>query len=251
MQDIGCLDVGNKIVVKKGPGSDGKESTCNVGDLVSIPGSGRYSWEGNGYPFQYSCLENSMDIRPVGLQRVGLDWAANTNIQVRTHTSIIIATSGSREPGLPRAASFSAIPHPLMCCVGVPVPALNSSISLSAMDMHLAASHFHPKASPRQAVYKNSLSCFSADGTFYMRNNPADSILHSLNKNELACGLVGIWIRNELCCQKKSLLKMGVCELLVLSSKYWFRHKFKNLRPYTAVYLPPLSPSFSFHELKS
>ena len=143
-----------------------------------------------------------------------------TNIQARTHTSIIIATSGSREPGLPRAASFSAIPHPLMCCVGVPVPALNSSISLSAMDMHLAASHFHPKASPRQAVYKNSLSCFYADGIFYMRNNPADSILHSLNKNELACGLVGIWIRNELCCQKKSLLKMGVCELLVLCSKY-------------------------------
>ena len=27
----------------------------------SIPGSGRYSGEGNGNPFQYSCLENSMD----------------------------------------------------------------------------------------------------------------------------------------------------------------------------------------------
>ena len=39
---------------------DGKESTCNVGDLGSIPGLGR-SQEGNGYPLQYSCLENSME----------------------------------------------------------------------------------------------------------------------------------------------------------------------------------------------
>ena len=42
-------------------GSDGKESTCNVGDLGSIPGSRRSPGEGNGYPLQYSCLENSMD----------------------------------------------------------------------------------------------------------------------------------------------------------------------------------------------
>ena len=33
------------------PGSsDGKESACNVRDPASIPGSGRSSWEGNGYP---------------------------------------------------------------------------------------------------------------------------------------------------------------------------------------------------------
>ena len=42
-------------------GSDGKESACNAGDLGSIPGSGRPSAEGNGYPLQYSCLENSTD----------------------------------------------------------------------------------------------------------------------------------------------------------------------------------------------
>ena len=35
-------------------GSDGKESTCNVEDLGSIPGSGRSSGEGYGYPLQYS-----------------------------------------------------------------------------------------------------------------------------------------------------------------------------------------------------
>ena len=42
-------------------GSDGKESTCNVGDLGSIPGLGRSPGEGNGYPVLYSGLENSMD----------------------------------------------------------------------------------------------------------------------------------------------------------------------------------------------
>ena len=42
-------------------GSDGKESACNEGDLDSIPGSGRSPREGNGYPLQYSCLENSKD----------------------------------------------------------------------------------------------------------------------------------------------------------------------------------------------
>ena len=40
--------------------SDGKASAYNVGDLSSIPGSGRASGEGNGNPFQYSCLENPM-----------------------------------------------------------------------------------------------------------------------------------------------------------------------------------------------
>ena len=42
-------------------GSDGKESACNAGDLGWTPGSGRSPGEGNGNPFQYSCLENSMD----------------------------------------------------------------------------------------------------------------------------------------------------------------------------------------------
>ena len=42
-------------------GSNSKESACNMGDPGSIPGSGRSPGEGNGYPLQHSCLENSMD----------------------------------------------------------------------------------------------------------------------------------------------------------------------------------------------
>ena len=41
--------------------SVGKASACNVGDLDSIPGSGRSPGERNGNPLQYSCLENPMD----------------------------------------------------------------------------------------------------------------------------------------------------------------------------------------------
>ena len=42
-------------------GSDGKESAYNAGDPGLIPGSRRPPGEGNGNPFQYSCLEKSMD----------------------------------------------------------------------------------------------------------------------------------------------------------------------------------------------
>ena len=42
-------------------GSAGKESTCNAGDLGSIPGVGRSPEEGKGYSLQYSGPENSLD----------------------------------------------------------------------------------------------------------------------------------------------------------------------------------------------
>ena len=44
-------------------GSDGKESACSAGDAGSIPGWRRSPGEGNDYPFQCSCRENSMDRR--------------------------------------------------------------------------------------------------------------------------------------------------------------------------------------------
>ena len=61
-------------------GSDSKESACDAGDAGSIPGSERSPVEGNGYPQQYSCLENHMDrgawkaprvAKLIVLQRVG------------------------------------------------------------------------------------------------------------------------------------------------------------------------------------
>ena len=46
---------------KSFPGSGGKGSACNVGDLHLIPGLGRSPGEGSGNPLQYSSLENPMD----------------------------------------------------------------------------------------------------------------------------------------------------------------------------------------------
>ena len=39
----------------------GKESVCQAGDPCLIPGLERSPGEGNGYPLQYSCLENPTD----------------------------------------------------------------------------------------------------------------------------------------------------------------------------------------------
>ena len=44
----------------------GKEPTCNEGDMLSTPGSGRSPAEGNGNPLQYSCLGDLMDRSLVG-----------------------------------------------------------------------------------------------------------------------------------------------------------------------------------------
>ena len=52
----------NGTFIKSFPhGSAGKISACNVGDLGLIPGLERSQGEGNGYPFQYSGLDNSIN----------------------------------------------------------------------------------------------------------------------------------------------------------------------------------------------
>ena len=52
-------------------GSAGKESACSAGDLGWIPGLGRFPGEGQGYPLQYSGLDNSMDCI---VHRVAKSW---------------------------------------------------------------------------------------------------------------------------------------------------------------------------------
>ena len=57
-------------------GSAGKESSCNAGDLGSIPGLGRSPGEGKGNPLQYAGLENSMDCT---VHRVPKSWTQLSN----------------------------------------------------------------------------------------------------------------------------------------------------------------------------
>ena len=54
-------NVWESVVLDFPGGSESKVSAYNEGDLVSIPGWGRFPGEGNGNPLQYSCLENPMD----------------------------------------------------------------------------------------------------------------------------------------------------------------------------------------------
>ena len=62
MQDI-LLEYQDILLEYQGfpGGSEGKESAHSAGDPGLIPRSGRPPREGNGYPLQYSCLENPMD----------------------------------------------------------------------------------------------------------------------------------------------------------------------------------------------
>ena len=79
-------------------GSEGKVSACNVGDLGSVPGSGRSPEEGNGNPLQYSCLENPMNREA---------WEATVHGVAKSQT---------------RLSDFTLILNPLMadveyCCI--------------------------------------------------------------------------------------------------------------------------------------
>ena len=53
--------------------SVGKESAYNAGYLGSVPGLGRSPGEGNGTPFQYSCLQNPKDR---GVWQATVHWVA-------------------------------------------------------------------------------------------------------------------------------------------------------------------------------
>ena len=63
-----------------------KESTCNVGELGSIPGLGRSPEGGHGNPLQYSCLENPYGQRNLAgyslLDHKGLDTTEQLSIHI-------------------------------------------------------------------------------------------------------------------------------------------------------------------------
>ena len=67
--------------------SDGKESSCNEGDLGLIPGLGRSPGEGNGYPLQYSGLENCMDrgAWQATVHRVAKSWTGLSDFHFHTY----------------------------------------------------------------------------------------------------------------------------------------------------------------------
>ena len=85
-------------------GSDSKESACNAGELGSILGSGRSPGEGNGYPLQCSCLENSMDHSTPGFLSFTIS-PGQPVAMVRAESSLFHMTPGWRTS--PTVASSS------------------------------------------------------------------------------------------------------------------------------------------------
>ena len=73
-------------------------STCNGGDLGSIPGLEKSPGEGKGYVLQYSGLENSMD-SPWGLkERIQLsDFHFHYRVEYKIHNLDLINGAGERD----------------------------------------------------------------------------------------------------------------------------------------------------------
>ena len=87
--------------------SVGKESACNAGDLGSIPGFGRSTGEGIGYPLQYSwaSLVAQLVKNPPAMQETwvrSLDWEDPLEEGMATHSSVLAwRTQRTEEPGSP------------------------------------------------------------------------------------------------------------------------------------------------------
>ena len=84
-----------------------KESACNASDRGLIPGSGRSPEEGNGNPFQYSCLENS---RNRGAWQVTVQGVA----RIRHNLATKPPSCGHLGPGPPQLKS--AAPRASQTC---------------------------------------------------------------------------------------------------------------------------------------
>ena len=83
-------------------GLNSKESACSAGDPDLIPGSGRSPEEGNGYPLQYSYLENSMDR---GGWQVIVHGITKNRTGLSDQHSYFFSSSAEKEEDLSRAYS--------------------------------------------------------------------------------------------------------------------------------------------------
>ena len=86
---LGCLGFPDSSV--------GKESTCSVRDLSSIPGLERSPGEGKGYPLQYSGLENSMDESMGHKESDTTEWLSLSPMLINIRYSIFITVENTRK----------------------------------------------------------------------------------------------------------------------------------------------------------
>ena len=117
-------------------GSAGKESSCNAGDLGSIPGFSRSPGEGKSYPLQYSGLENAMDCIAC---RVAKSWIPLSDFHFHpNHDGGISESFGASVPesdghwmliAFPASGSLWGLDH--HACTPVQDPTLSVGLLLS------------------------------------------------------------------------------------------------------------------------
>ena len=98
-------------------GSAGKESTCNVGDLFLIPGLGRSSGEGKGYPLQcsWASLVAQMVKNPPAMWETcvqSLGWEDPLEKGMATHSRILVwGIPWTEEPGRLQSMGSQRVGH--------------------------------------------------------------------------------------------------------------------------------------------
>ena len=137
-------------------GSDAEESACSTGDLGLIPGLGRLPGEGNGYPLQYSCLENSMDR---GTWWKYSPWGRNESDMTEQLTYfflIVVVQSLSR-------VQLFVTPWTAACQAS-----LSFTISRSCSNSCPLSQWCHPTISSSVVPFSSCLQSFPASGSFLM-----------------------------------------------------------------------------------
>ena len=112
----------------------GIESTCQARDVGSIPGLGRPHGEGNGNPFQYSCLENPIDRGAwqaivYGVAKSQTDLVTKSPLPTTDRTSFFMAHHLSKSLLKTRNWSFNQFACPRATCQVILIPRENQMSS--------------------------------------------------------------------------------------------------------------------------
>ena len=134
--------------------SVGKESACNVGDLVSNPGLGRSPGEGRGYPFQYSGLKNSIDYIVPGV--------AKNQTLVSDFQSVNLLQWSGTEPQSSLSCACASYSPSLIC----------SSKTMEIMQ-------YHPQQSNQINNSQPSVVLYTGDHWLLGGDNPYSTIIHT------------------------------------------------------------------------
>ena len=140
-----------------------KESACKAGDPGSIPRLGRFPGEGNGYPLQYSCLDNPMDRRAWGATVHGIRKSRTQLSGLACTYSLTTSSLRSELPWLVcnwGSNSFFSVKMVFFVC-----PTQRMMCPKPLIVMSLVGRRFRPERVPAHRALRCSLWCHSSPST--------------------------------------------------------------------------------------